>query len=303
MPPGRNLHGPVERFTTTSRRQSGRSAPPLSGHRQDFPPESRFGPSPLRPIDGGRFIALQHDPFVHTADRIARRAHRLSGRRPCCNEARGSPIRGRRGWHLYAWARPPRTAGLRVLLPQVGLRGERRAASLRLTPGVDDPGNDGHGGAAAGQDRLVRYVELRRHTDNQGDRLTPQGTADAEMIGRGGLDPPMPRSSPLARRAPPRCWRFCGVRPARMRDRSPRRRGCGHRLRIAGGRRPGRRGRARTWMPCGRSTRTWSSENPCCSARAARAQLATYLQAGAAELQWLRDLLAQRNGRQAADVR
>jgi phosphohistidine phosphatase SixA len=30
----------------------------------------------------------------------------------------------------------------------------------------------------------MRYVELRRHTDNEGDRLTPHGTADAEMIGR-----------------------------------------------------------------------------------------------------------------------
>jgi hypothetical protein len=55
---------------------------------------------------------------------------------------------------------------------------------------VDDPGNDGHAGAAAGQDRLVWYVELRRHTDNEGDRLMPQGTADAEMIGRGRLHPP-----------------------------------------------------------------------------------------------------------------
>ena len=36
----------------------------------------------------------------------------------------------------------------------------------------------------------MRYVELRRHTDNDGDRLTPQGTADAEMIGRAGLHPP-----------------------------------------------------------------------------------------------------------------
>jgi phosphohistidine phosphatase SixA len=36
----------------------------------------------------------------------------------------------------------------------------------------------------------MRYVELRRHTDNEGDRLTPQGVADAEMIGRGGLHPP-----------------------------------------------------------------------------------------------------------------
>ncbi|MGH3223135.1 MAG: hypothetical protein ACRDPY_31350 [Streptosporangiaceae bacterium] len=33
----------------------------------------------------------------------------------------------------------------------------------------------------------MRYVELRRHTDNEGDRLTPQGAADAEMIGRDGL--------------------------------------------------------------------------------------------------------------------
>src|SRR6266487_6851291 len=36
----------------------------------------------------------------------------------------------------------------------------------------------------------MRYVELRRHTDNEGDRLTPQGVADAEMIGREGLHPP-----------------------------------------------------------------------------------------------------------------
>jgi phosphohistidine phosphatase SixA len=36
----------------------------------------------------------------------------------------------------------------------------------------------------------MRYVELRRHTDNEGDRLTPQGVADAEVIGREGLHPP-----------------------------------------------------------------------------------------------------------------
>jgi len=36
----------------------------------------------------------------------------------------------------------------------------------------------------------MRYVELRRHTDNEGDRLTPHGAADAEMTGRGGLHPP-----------------------------------------------------------------------------------------------------------------
>jgi broad specificity phosphatase PhoE len=36
----------------------------------------------------------------------------------------------------------------------------------------------------------MRYVELRRHTDNEGDRLTPQGVADAEAIARDGLRPP-----------------------------------------------------------------------------------------------------------------
>jgi hypothetical protein len=36
----------------------------------------------------------------------------------------------------------------------------------------------------------MRYVELRRHTDNDGDRLTPLGVADAEMIGRDWLRPP-----------------------------------------------------------------------------------------------------------------
>jgi phosphohistidine phosphatase SixA len=35
----------------------------------------------------------------------------------------------------------------------------------------------------------MRYVELRRHTDNDGDRLTPQGVADAEAISR-DLRPP-----------------------------------------------------------------------------------------------------------------
>jgi broad specificity phosphatase PhoE len=35
----------------------------------------------------------------------------------------------------------------------------------------------------------MRYVELRRHTENDGDRLTPTGVADAEAIG-GRLRPP-----------------------------------------------------------------------------------------------------------------
>jgi broad specificity phosphatase PhoE len=36
----------------------------------------------------------------------------------------------------------------------------------------------------------MRYVELRRHTDNDGDQLSEQGVADAEAIGRDGLNPP-----------------------------------------------------------------------------------------------------------------
>jgi hypothetical protein len=36
----------------------------------------------------------------------------------------------------------------------------------------------------------MRYVELRRHTDNDGDRLSNQGVADAEELGRTGLHPP-----------------------------------------------------------------------------------------------------------------
>jgi broad specificity phosphatase PhoE len=36
----------------------------------------------------------------------------------------------------------------------------------------------------------MRYVELRRHTDNEGDELTAQGVADAEAIGHGGVQPP-----------------------------------------------------------------------------------------------------------------
>jgi phosphohistidine phosphatase SixA len=36
----------------------------------------------------------------------------------------------------------------------------------------------------------MRYVELRRHTDNDGDKLSEQGVADAEEIGRTALHPP-----------------------------------------------------------------------------------------------------------------
>ncbi|HEY3530153.1 MAG TPA: hypothetical protein VGK78_13490 [Nocardioides sp.] len=36
----------------------------------------------------------------------------------------------------------------------------------------------------------MRYVELFRHTDNEGDSLTDEGIAAAEEIGRQGLTPP-----------------------------------------------------------------------------------------------------------------
>ena len=36
----------------------------------------------------------------------------------------------------------------------------------------------------------MRYVELRRHTENDADELTSQGVADAEAIGHEGLQPP-----------------------------------------------------------------------------------------------------------------
>ena len=36
----------------------------------------------------------------------------------------------------------------------------------------------------------MKHVEIRRHTDNDGDRLTAEGVAAAEEIGRTGLHPP-----------------------------------------------------------------------------------------------------------------
>ena len=36
----------------------------------------------------------------------------------------------------------------------------------------------------------MRYIELRRHTDNDGDKLSEQGVLDAQAIGATGLHPP-----------------------------------------------------------------------------------------------------------------
>jgi phosphohistidine phosphatase SixA len=43
---------------------------------------------------------------------------------------------------------------------------------------------------AQGERHRMRRVELRRHTDNDGDRLTEQGIAEAEALGRDALHPP-----------------------------------------------------------------------------------------------------------------
>ena len=83
----------------------------------------------------------------------------------------------------------------RLREPASGFPAAHRQAGPHLCGGyeISWPGwfrQGGHDGAAAGQDPFMRYVELRRHTDNEGDRLTPQGAADAEMIGRDRLHPP-----------------------------------------------------------------------------------------------------------------
>jgi hypothetical protein len=52
------------------------------------------------------------------------------------------------------------------------------------------PGGGEHDNATTGQDPRMRYVKLRRHTDSEGDRQTPQGATDAEEIGRDRVHPP-----------------------------------------------------------------------------------------------------------------
>lgn len=51
----------------------------------------------------------------------------------------------------------------------------------------------------------MRYVEIRRHTDNDDDRLSEEGVAAAEQIGRSGLHPPYATFVGTARPGPPRC--------------------------------------------------------------------------------------------------
>jgi phosphohistidine phosphatase SixA len=49
---------------------------------------------------------------------------------------------------------------------------------------------DEHDASGVRQTRSMRYVELRRHTDNDDDRLTARGVAEAEAIGQQQLHPP-----------------------------------------------------------------------------------------------------------------
>lgn len=65
-----------------------------------------------------------------------------------------------------------------------------RPITISTGCGVSAHGRLGLTCARNGYGRFMRYVELRRHTDNDGDRLTAQGISDAERIGRDGLHPP-----------------------------------------------------------------------------------------------------------------
>jgi phosphohistidine phosphatase SixA len=66
------------------------------------------------------------------------------------------------------------------VIVRYGTQGQRLAKGNAI--GGRHPEGEQYGG--------MRYVELRRHTDNDGDRLSEQGVADAEAIGRTGLHPP-----------------------------------------------------------------------------------------------------------------
>src|SRR5262249_16343177 len=69
----------------------------------------------------------------------------------------------------------------------------------------------------------------------------------------------MQHSCPPVPPALPRCWKSCGMPPARTTSPSPWRLVCCPRSRTGGGRRPRQPGRARTRVPLGQSTPTSSS--------------------------------------------
>ena len=113
----------------------------------------------------------------------------------------------------------------------------------------------------------MRYVELRRHTDNEGDRLTPQGTADAEMIGRDLLH--LPYAAFVSTGAARAIQMPEILRHAAGQDETPIIPAAGLRSSVENRWREAAKaaGKGADLDAIGQSTRTWSSGSLCCSAR------------------------------------
>jgi len=80
----------------------------------------------------------------------------------------------------------------------------------------------------------MRYVELRRHTDNDGDARTPYGISAAEEIGRDRLNPRYP---PLVSTGAARATQMLKILRsalAKRPEREEHRHGCSHRSKGVG---------------------------------------------------------------------
>jgi broad specificity phosphatase PhoE len=113
----------------------------------------------------------------------------------------------------------------------------------------------------------MRYVELRRHTDNDGDALTPDGVAAAEAIGRDRLHPPY---AMFVSTGAARATQMLDIlRHAAGQDDARIMVAAGLRSSVEDRWRQAARaaGRGADVEACGRSTRTWSSGTPGCSVR------------------------------------
>ena len=100
---------------------------------------------------------------------------------------------------------------------------------------------------------MARFVEVRRHTDNDGDVLTPDGVAAALRLGdalAGGYRVAVSTGAQRATKRSGACWPRSG-RWFRMGWWSSR--GFGRPGRTAGGPSTGRRAAA-SWRRCGRPT-------------------------------------------------
>ncbi len=116
----------------------------------------------------------------------------------------------------------------------------------------------------------MRYVELRRHTDNDGDRLTPQGAADAEAIGPGPLHPPY---AAFVSTGAARATQMLEIlRHAAGQDEIPITSAAGLRSSVEDRWRQAAKaaGKGADLDACEQSTRAWSSESHSCSASALR---------------------------------